>query len=331
MRKLSEEHEVDMTSPNTGMNKNDTLVCNVEKKESRVPQSMALGVLLMLLGLALYPLTDAFLKHLMSLYSVPQTTFLRSFTRAIPLFIVACIKGNPFRALSTNHPGQHAIRLLVNLGSTYAFMLAFSMSSLTSIYTLSYTSPFFMILLSYFLLKERVDKERWLAVLIGMIGVVIAIRPGSQVFEWSSLVVLGGTALAALNKILMRRLSKTEETLTIAFYPNITMMLVTLPFVLNSWKPMEWSHWGLFALVGCLTASAQYAIASALKYAEASLLAPIDYSTFFWVVMLDACVWNSMPDSFTVAGAAVIVLSNLFILWKSQREKKQKAAATVTI
>lgn len=301
----------------------------VAEKTKLTAKHMTIGILLMLAGLALYPITDAFLKHLMSLYSVPQTTFLRSFTRVIPLLVLACFQGGPFRLLATQFPGRHAVRLLVNLGSTYAFMMAFSMSSLTSIYTLSYTSPLFMILLSYFLLKEKVDKERWMAVGVGLIGVLVAMRPGSQVFEWSSLIVLGGTLLAALNKILMRNLSKTEHTLTIAIYPNITMMLVTLPSVIGAWKPMEWQHWAVFAVVGLLTASAQYAIAKALKFAEASMLAPIDYSTFFWVVMLDAFVWNTIPDSCTVVGACIIVLSNFFILWKSKRDERKKAAVPV--
>lgn len=295
------------------------------KRQLTDAQSMMLGILLMFLGLALYPLTDAFLKHVMSMYSVPQATFLRALTRGVPLLVFACIRGNPLGSLATKRLGAHTIRLLVNLGSTYAFMMAFSMSSLTTIYTLSYTSPLFMILLSYFLLKEKVDKERWIAVIIGLVGVLVAIRPGSHVFEWASLIVLVGTALSALNKILMRRLSTTEHTLSIAIYPNIAMVLVTLPIVFFDWKSMEWSHWIVFVLVGGLTATAQYAIASALKYAEASLLASIDYSTFFWVVMLDACIWNVIPDACTVGGALIIVLSNLFILWKSQRDVRRKS------
>lgn len=301
---------------------------STEKRVLSEAQSMTLGILLMLFGLALYPITDAFLKHLMSMYSVPQTTFLRSFTRVIPLFIFASCKGNPLKALITHYPGRHAVRLLVNMLYTYSFMVAFSMTSLTNIYTLSYTSPIFVVLLSAFFLKEKIDSSRWLAVGLGLVGVVVAIRPGCQVFEWASLIVLGGTLLSALNKILMRRLSKTETTLTITIFPNLAMMLVLLPVVVGSWKPMEWSHWLTFILVGGLTASAQYAIAAALKYAEASMLAPIDYSSFFWVVMLDACVWNVMPDSWTISGALIIVLSNLYILFRSQREARRKDYVT---
>ena len=286
-----------------------------------------LGVVLMISGLALYPLADAFIKHLMGTYSVQQTTFLRAITRLFPLFIATFFQGGPIQILSTNHPLRHCIRLAVNLCYTYAFMYAFSMGSLTVVYTLSYTSPFFMILLSAIMLKESVGKERWIAVGIGMIGVALAMRPGSNVFEIVSILVLLGTFLGALNKILMRRLAETEHSLAIAIYPNIVMIAVTFPFLIKTWQPMPWSHWGLFAIVGLLTAAGQYAIAQALRFAQASILAPIDYSTFFWVVALDFFWWHKTPDNYTLIGAAIIVSSNCFILYRARREQAKKTAA----
>lgn len=295
-------------------------------ESSRSLQNRAvLGVLMMIGGLALYPLSDAFIKHLMGTYSVPQATFLRSITRLIPLLIATFFQGGLIKVLTTNHPKRHLFRLGVNLVYTYCFMYAFSMCSLTSIYTLSYTSPFFMIVLSAFMLKETVGKERWFAVAVGMVGVAIAMRPGFGVFELASLLVLLGTFLGALNKILMRRLASTEHSLAIAIYPNLMMIIVTLPVLFSSWQPMPWSHWGLFAIVGVITAGGQYAIAQALRFAQASTLAPIDYSSFFWVVALDFFWWNKTVEWTTLLGAAIIVGSNLFILYFTRREEAKKA------
>jgi drug/metabolite transporter (DMT)-like permease len=292
---------------------------------SRKLQNRALiGVLLMIGGLALYPLSDAFVKHLMSIYSVQQTTFLRAITRLVPLFIATFFQGGPAQVLKTKHPSQHLFRLAVNLAYTYAFMYAFSFGSLTVVYTLSYTSPFFMIILSAIMLKESVGKEKWIAVFIGMVGVIIAMRPGANVFEMAAILVLIGTFLGALNKILMRKLAATEHSLAIAIYPNLVMIVVTLPVILNTWQSMPWAHWGLFAIVGMVTATGQYAIAQALRNAQASVLAPIDYSTFFWVVSLDYFWWNRSPDAYTLIGAAVIVSSNCYILYRAKRETRKK-------
>ena len=283
-----------------------------------------LGVLLMVGGLALYALSDAFIKKLMGTYSVPQTSFLRAFTRFIPLSIAVLMQGGVKKIFATQHAGRHLVRLGVNLAYTYSFMYAFSVATLTTIYTLSYTSSFFMILLSAWILKENVGKEKWLAVGIGMIGVLVATRPGTGVFEVAALVVLLGTFLGSLNKILMRRLASTEHSLAIAMYPNISMILVTAPFLISTWQAVAWHDWGFVAIVGIITATGQYLIAHSLRFAQGSTLAPIDYSTFFWVLMLDFFWWDKTPDVFTIAGAAIIVGSNLFILYRSRRDETQK-------
>ena len=294
---------------------------------SRSLQNRAiLGVILMILGLALYALSDAFVKHLMNIYTVPQTTFLRAVTRLVPLLIAASFQGG-LKVLRTQHPKRHIFRLCINLVYTYCFMQAFSMSSLTSIYTLSYTSPFFMIILSALMLKESVSKERWIAIGIGTIGVIVAMRPGSSVFEIASILVLIGTFLGALNKILMRRLAATEHSLAITIYPNITMILVTLPFLLNSWQPVPWSHWGPFVIVGMIAATGQYAIAQALRFAQGSLLASIEYSSFFWVVALDFFWWKQTIQPYTLLGAIIIVGSNFYILYCTRREEAKKIAS----
>jgi drug/metabolite transporter (DMT)-like permease len=283
-----------------------------------------LGVMLMLIGLALYPLSDAFIKHLMGTYSIPQTTFLRSFTRLIPLLIAAFFQGGLKEILVTQHPKRHVFRLCISLLYTFSFMYAFSKGSLTIVYTLSYTSSFFVILLSAVMLKEKITLERWLAVWVGMAGVIIAMMPGSNLFEMVALLVLFGTFLGALNKILMRRLAATEHSLTITIYPNVMMILVTIPFLINNWKPMPLEHWALFCVVGLITAAGQYMIAQALRFAQGSTLASTDYSTFFWVVVLDYFWWNKTIDLHTLIGAAIIIGSNFYILFYAHREELRK-------
>ncbi len=300
----------------------------ISSNSSRTIQNRALlGVALMLLGLALYPISDAFVKHLMGTYSVLQTSFLRSFSRLIPLLGAVFFQRDFKNIFSTQSKKLHAIRLAVNLGYTYCFIYTFSTASLTTIYTLSYTSPFFMILLSAWMLKERVGREKWLAVAVGLMGVVVAIRPGSGVFEMAALIVLFATFLGALNKILMRRLAASEHSLAIAIYPNVTMIIVTLPFLFSRWQPMPWQDWMFFAVVGVVTAAGQYAIAQALRFAQGSTLAPIDYSSFFWVVALDFLWWEKSPDLFTVFGAMIIVGSNLYILYRTRKEQNQGVIA----
>src|SRR4051812_48940425 len=125
-----------------------------QSQTSRNLQNKAVvGVTLMIIGLALYPLADAFTKHLMGTYSLTQTSLLRAATRLVPLLIAVCFQGGFRQVFATQHPRRHLVRLAVNLVYTLSFMYAVSKASLTTIYTLGYTSPFFMIVLSAFMLK----------------------------------------------------------------------------------------------------------------------------------------------------------------------------------
>lgn len=124
----------------------------------------------------------------------------------------------------------------------------------------------------------------------------------------------------------MRRLAETEHSLSIAIYPNLTMILTTLPFLINAWQPMPWAHWAVFGFVGAITALGQYMIAQALRFTQASVLAPIDYSTFFWVVAFDFFWWQKTIELHTLLGAAVIVGSNLYMLHCTKKEQKAAAA-----
>lgn len=304
------------------------LKCMTTNTTGRTIQNRAvLGVTLMLFGLALYTLSDAFIKHLMGTYSFFQTNFLRAFTRFIPLMIAVFMQGGVRKIFATNRFSLHAIRLAVSLVYTVSFMFAFKFASLTTVYTLSYTSPFFMILLSAIMLKENVGKEKWIAVGVGLIGVYVAMQPTTGVFELAALVVIFGTFLGALNKILMRRLASTEHSLALAIYPNVVMMLAMSPFLIFNWQSMPWEHWLLFSIVGVITALGQYAIAQALRFAQGSNLAPIDYSTFFWVAALDYFWWQNTPKEATLWGAAIIVGSNLYILYRTHREQQLTVAA----
>jgi drug/metabolite transporter (DMT)-like permease len=303
--------------------------------DRRLQSRAVLGIVLMVSGLALYSLSDAFIKYLLESYSVSQTTLLRAGTRLIPLFMATFLFGGPRKVLRSQCSSLHLARLGVNLLYTFCFMYTFSLASLTTIYTFSYTSPFFMVILGALMLKEKVPLERWVAIGVGLFGVALAMQPGSEVVEKAALLVLVGTFLGAFNKILMRRLAATEHSLAIAIYPNLLMILTVLsfgllshiapdslsPYFTFSWKPMPWSDWGLFWVVGALTAGAQYGIAQALRFAEASTLAAFDYSTFFWVVALDFNWWKNIPDAYTLLGAAVIVGSNLYIFYRTRKER----------
>lgn len=286
----------------------------------------SLGIFLQFFGIALYPISDALVKAFMEIYCVPQATFLRAFVRILPLLALVFFQGGFKHVFSPQQSTLHIVRLLINVGSTFCFMYAFSLTSLTTVYTFGYTTPIFILILSTLLLRESLKLRQWLTIAIGLITVILGIRPGSGIFEIAALLVLLASFLAALNKVLMRRLASTEHSLAIAIYPNIAIMLIASPFLFlaGHWEPLPWSHWGIFALVGAITAIGQYGIAQALRFAKASTLAPTDYSSFFWAVLIDLLWWNKSPDKYTLLSAAIIMISSFFLLYRTKREELNK-------
>ena len=122
----------------------------------------------------------------------------------------------------------------------------------------------------------------------------------------------------------MRKLTETENTLSIAIYPNLVMILVSFPFLFRNWTSMPWFDVILFGIVGLLTAGGQYAVAQALRFAKASTLAPMDYSSFIWVISLDFLYWGQIPSLFSFIGMIIIISSNLYILYCTYKEEKGK-------
>ncbi|MDR2412531.1 MAG: DMT family transporter [Holosporales bacterium] len=272
------------------------------------------GVLWTLIGFALYVFSDAFIKHITQLYPIAQVTFLRALMRLLPLFLISLVRhgGND---LKTRYPKRHAIRLGANLMSTYTVIYVMSREPLVTVYVIYYTMPLFIVLFGRFLLGEKVNYWQWSAVLVGFIGVIVAIRPSSMTITPISLIIiLIGVVSAALNKTFMRQLAQTESSFTIVIYPNIAMIVVLTPFVLTSWTPLSWAHWGDFLLMGGIVAFAQYAVTHALHFAPLAVLAPLDYTTFVWGAFFDITLWGIVPESCVLMGAAIVIGSNLLIL-----------------
>ena len=280
-----------------------------------------LGVLCMAVSVLLFPLSDACLKYLLNTYSVEQTAFLRALVRFVALFLSSFFYTSPWAFFRTKEPWLHGKRILVSIVSTYCFMAACRTGSLTLIYTLGYMTPLFMVVLSALSLKEKVSPHRWIAVCVGMAGVCLALRPTVSSHDGvggASFLVLIGTFFAAMNKMYIRKLAVTEESLTIALYPNLVTLLLFAPFVATAWQSMPFIDWMLFGAVGIALGLSQLLVAFSLRCAQASLLAPLDYSTFVWVVLIDTLWWDKNPNLWTIAGACVIILSNLVIISRSK-------------
>jgi drug/metabolite transporter (DMT)-like permease len=285
----------------------------------------ALGIYVFVMGQFLHVTGGIFEKMLLGVYPVPQMTFIRSLLRLVLLAAMLLRQKEIKAVLSIQQPLYSFFRILTYIAYNYCMLYALSLASLTASCSLLYATPFFTLLLSALVLKEKIGKHKWIALTIASIGVSIAIRQNSG-FEWVFIVILFGALIGSLNKILIRKLVATEHSLTIAISGNAALALVLVPFILMNWQVVSWYDLGLFTIAGFLTAIGQYATVQALRFAQASTLAPFDYTSIIWASLFDFFIWDVTPSSHFVLGVIIIVVSNLYLMKSIKWENSPSSA-----
>jgi len=206
-----------------------------------------------------------------------------------------------------------------NLGVVMVFW-AYSLMPLADITALLFAAPLVVTLMAALFLKEKVGPYRWSAVLVGFLGVILIAQPaGGSWLSLGILVALGATFANALVVIFLRELGKTEEALTTVFYFLLFGVLFTAPYMMIVGSlPVQEALWPLLG-TGVAGGLQLLIKTQAYRYAEASLLSPFTYSAIVWAMLLGWLFWGDLPTLPIIAGAAIIIAANLFIIWREKR------------
>ena len=183
---------------------------------------------------------------------------------------------------------------------------------------IGFMAPLFITALSVPILKEKVGIHRWAAVGVGLLGVLIIVRPGGDLWHWASIMPVLGALFFAVFQIVTRLLSATEETYTTLFYTGaggLGWSSLIVPFF---WTPPSFVHWGIFVGTGIMGAAAHLCMISAFNRAEASLLAPYNYSKLIWVAVLGYLVFGDIPGLEMWVGATIIVAAGFYVLYRER-------------
>lgn len=275
-----------------------------------------LGIYFMILGILFYTLSDVLIKNLLEVYPVSQIAFIRSIFRGIPLLIIILLKDK--NLLFSKQYGLHLIRVFFGASSTIFFIMSLEEGGMTNVYVIGYSASLFIVLFSSIFLKEKVGLDRLIPVIVGMFGVYLAMQPRLEsLVSMYILSPLLGVICGAMNRITIKKLSFTDHPLTITLYVNIGMFFATSTCI-SEWHTLDYASLKIFFFMGLLAVISQYLIASAIKKADASLLAHCDYSSFALVVLLDIFYWNKSPEWNVILGAALIIISNIIVIYKEK-------------
>jgi drug/metabolite transporter (DMT)-like permease len=290
--------------------------------EPGAPNRTLVGILLMCTAGTLLPVMNGLVQVLSARYPSEQIVWARTASHLV--FILALFGPRLGVAVvrTTRLPWQLG-RTMVHLGSMLMFFNGVKHMELAKAASISFTAPFIVALLAWPVLGERMSLSRLMAVSVGFLGVLVVIRPGSGVFQWASLLILGSAACYALYQIFTRRVAGHDPPETSAVYSALGPTLVMSMVVPFFWRtPPTWTDAGLLFSLGILGGLAHYLVARALMYAQASVLAPFMYWQMVGSVIVGYIISGLLPDASTWLGAAIIMCAGLYIAWRETRERR---------
>jgi drug/metabolite transporter (DMT)-like permease len=280
------------------------------------------GILAMLAAAALFSLLDAGLKHLSEHYPPMQVAAIRGFS-SLPLVLAWVAATGAFGSLWRIRWPVHLLRGALGVVMLSAFAYALKRMPMTSAYALFFVSPLLITALSVPILGESVGLGRWLAIAVGLGGVLVVLRPaGEGMLTLAGFAVLLSAACYALSAILVRVLHRTDSSQSMVFWSLLMTGAGAGVLALPQWQPVLATDIWVIAAVGLTGFGAQVAITEAFRTGEASVVAPFEYSALAWAILLDWLVWQALPDGWTFAGAGILVASGVYLV-RHEREHAQ--------
>lgn len=272
------------------------------------------SIVAMLLAVGFFSLMDTVLKLLAGAYPPLQVAALRGLC-ALPLVVVFVAWRGEGRTLFKVRWPLHLLRGVIGILMLSLFTYGLRDLPLAEAYTLFFIAPLLITALSVPVLKEKVRPVHWVAIGVGMLGVVVALRPSADAFfTWGALAVLAAAACYAVSAIAGRLLSRTDSSSSLVFWSTGMMAVGAGVLALPGWVPVRDEHLGLLLALAVTGFLGQVAITEAFRHGQASAVAPFEYSALAWGLGLDWVLWRTLPTAPTMAGAAIIIASGLYLI-----------------
>ncbi|MFC3168815.1 DMT family transporter [Paracoccus fontiphilus] len=276
------------------------------------------GAVLALLAMGLYATHDVVIKTLGAQYPALQVLFFSSLL-SFPLVMLVIMRDPTPGTLRPANPGWVALRTVVGVVAGMGSFFAFSQLPLAQVYAILFSAPLLVTILSIPILGERVGPHRWGAVVAGLIGVLIVLRPGAQALELGHAAALAAAMGSATTAVVLRKLGRAERPLVLLMWPMLGNFVATGASLALDYRPMELPHLALAGLIACLGLVAGFLLILAYRAGEAAIVAPMQYSQILWATAYGWIFFGEVLDLPTVLGATVIIGSGIYIVWREGR------------
>lgn len=279
------------------------------------------GILLMIIGIFIVSIEDAGLKYLVETNYHPfQIMCLSAWFVCFVLLCISMVKNRSVTKVAliykTEYWQRHMIRALLSVVTGIFFLFSLKFLKLVDVTIIFFLSPIIMTAMSAIFLKEHVGTIRWLAVIIGFLGVVIAFQPSIGKFNWHYMLPLAGSFSYSVRAVLIRTMSGIESATQIVFYTRLGVaVLSTIPMILL-WNPMSIVDIFLISGLSFLLLIAHLLITKSTITAPLSIVGPFEYTALIWTSLLGYFIWGDLPSVMMTTGATLIVGAGLLIAWR---------------
>lgn len=283
------------------------------------------GAVLGLAAFAIYATHDVIIKYLGASYSPVQIVFF-SVLFGFPLVSFMLVRDTRSENLRPRHPWWTVLRTCSVVTNVVCVFYAFSVLPLAQTYAIFFSMPILVTLLSVPILGERIGLHRGGAIAVGLIGVLVVLRPGGAELSLGHLAALVGATTSSLSSVIVRRVGRNERDVVLLLYPMLASFLIMGSLLPYHYMPMPLLHLGAVALLAALAFAAMTCMIGAYKAGEAAMVAPMQYSQIIWATIFGFLFFGETPDMQTLVGAAVIISSGIYILWRESRLNTSKNA-----
>jgi drug/metabolite transporter (DMT)-like permease len=290
---------------------------------ARLPKGNLSAIGIMLMAVGVFSGMDWGLKTLSTEYPPLEVTVLRA-GASLPFMLGSVAWSGAWRQLSVASPAIYVARAALGLLMLASFIYSVSVQPLSESYAEFMSAPLMVAVLSRLILRERISLARWSAILVGFVGVLVALRPSAHGF--ASLGGLGALTSAACYAgavLMIRRMSRTDSSHALVLWYMAIIFVASAALALPHWKPIEPHHWPVIAVIGATGALAQHLITSAFRRAPASVIAPFEYTALPWGVAIDLFFFQRLPASRVFVGGVIVVLSGLYLVYDEHRSSRQ--------
>ncbi len=269
-------------------------------------------------GFAVFASHDALIKVLGGTYSVMQIIFFATLFSFVPMAVTILTDRTTGNFLP-HHPWLVLLRSALMVTAMSCAFYAFSVLPLAEVYSLLFSFPLIVTVLSIPILGEVVRAQRWAAVGVGLIGVLIVLRPGSTDITLGHLAALTAAFCSAFASVLVRKIGNEERSAVLILYPMLLAIVVMSLLQPAVYQPPSLLHLAMMALVGVFSVIAQHLIILAYRAAPAGVVAPSQYSQIIWATLFGMIFFGERPDGWVAVGASIIIASGVFVVWRESR------------